>query len=44
MKALGSPSIRSSALECLPSDDIFSVEVRNRIFCLGISSDFSVSG
>ena len=38
-KAFGSPSMRSSILECLPRDDIFSAEVKNRIFCPDIISD-----
>ena len=32
MKAFGSPSMRSFTLECVPGEDLFSAEVKNRIF------------
>lgn len=40
MKAFGSPSMRSSSLECFPKDDLFSTEVKNRIFFPDIGSSF----
>lgn len=43
-KAFGSPSTRSSSLECLPRDDIFSSEVKKRIFFPDIGSHCYVTG